>query len=63
VWCGECFEYFTARRKRPNRVSFRKGHEFYRESIGRPWRWLRFPDYVWFQALVLVERIRHPRPV
>lgn len=63
VWSGECFEYFTARRKRPNRVSFRKGHEFYRESLHKPWKWFRFPLFAWFQILVLAERIRHPRPV
>lgn len=63
VWSGECFEYFTARRKRPNRVSFRKGHEFYQESLHKPWKWFRFPLFAWFQLLVLVERIRHPRPV
>jgi N-acetylglucosaminyldiphosphoundecaprenol N-acetyl-beta-D-mannosaminyltransferase len=63
IWSGECFEYFTARRKRPNRVSFRKGHEFYQESLRKPWRWFRFPLYAWFQVLVLAERIRHPRPV
>jgi N-acetylglucosaminyldiphosphoundecaprenol N-acetyl-beta-D-mannosaminyltransferase len=63
IWSGECFEYFTARRKRPNRVSFRNGHEFYQESLCKPWRWFRFPLYVWFHLLVLAERIRHPRPV
>ena len=63
IWCGECFEYFTARRKRPSRVSFRNGHEFYRESVDKPWRWFRFPFYFWFLILVLAERIRHPRPV
>ena len=62
VWCAECFYYFTARKKRPNRVSFRKGRDYYRESIGKPWRWFRFPLYVYFQFLVQAERIRHPRP-
>lgn len=63
VWCADCFYYFTARKKRPNRVSFRKGRDFYRESIGKPWRWFRFPLYIYFQFLVLIERLRHPRPV
>jgi len=63
VWCAECFQYFTSRRKRPNKVSFRKGREFYRESLAKPNRWFRFPLYIYFHFLVLVERIRHPRPV
>lgn len=63
VWCAECYYYFTARKKRPNRISFRKGRDYYQESIAKPWRWFRFPLYLYFNALVLAERIRHPRPV
>lgn len=60
VWSAECYDYFTARRKRPVSVAFRKGHEFYRESSGKPWRVFRFMRHVWFRLLVLGYRVARP---
>lgn len=60
VWCAECFEYFTARRKRPVKVAFDKGREYYREAAGRPWRIFRFPIHIGFRFQVLLERLRSP---
>ncbi len=56
LWSSEFFDYIIARKKRPSLVSFRKGREFYRESVKRPWRITRLVIYMYFHWLILWTR-------
>jgi N-acetylglucosaminyldiphosphoundecaprenol N-acetyl-beta-D-mannosaminyltransferase len=60
LWCGECFDYFALRQRRPNRVSFRKGREYFHELMIHPWRLAHVPVNLMFRATILFTRLAKP---
>jgi N-acetylglucosaminyldiphosphoundecaprenol N-acetyl-beta-D-mannosaminyltransferase len=58
LWCSDLFEVFAERRSKPSRALFRRGLEWLRSSLLRPWKWYRAFVYLWYCVLLLVARLR-----
>jgi len=63
IWCKECFDYFALRHKRPNKVSFRKGREYFHELMLHPQKIFHFPYYIMFKITLLFLRLIRRKPV
>lgn len=63
VCSRECFNYFSLRQKRPNKVSFAKGRDFYHEIRLNPWKAFLFPIHLMFNLTVLYLRLSKRGPI
>lgn len=63
VCSEECFNYFSLRQKRPNRVSFAKGRDFFHEIRLAPWKFFLFPIHLMFKLTVLYLRLVKRGPI
>ncbi len=61
LWCGECFDIFAGIRQRINDRSWERGSYRLVDVSRKPWKLLGALPYLYYQLLLLFERIRHGR--
>ncbi|MEW5814105.1 MAG: WecB/TagA/CpsF family glycosyltransferase [Spirochaetota bacterium] len=58
LWCGDCYEIFSGRKKRISRELWNKGLDFIPEFFKAPWRIFRLLLYLYYHLLLLVYKIQ-----
>lgn len=58
LWCGNCIDIFSGKRKKASREAWRKGVDFIPELMRNPFRLLRGIAYMWYFVLLAYYRIR-----
>lgn len=59
LWCGECFEIFSGKRKKPSRPAWNSGFSTIPELVRKPWRLLRLFPYTMYAFVLLYYRMRN----
>lgn len=59
LWCGECFEIFSGKRKKADEKSWNRGTYWMRGLLRHPWTILRAFYYPYYLLLLLIARIKH----
>lgn len=58
LWCGNCIDIFSGKRKRTSREAWKKGIDFLPDLIRNPLRLFRGFNYIWFFILLAYYRLR-----
>ncbi|GHV30558.1 UDP-N-acetyl-D-mannosamine transferase [Spirochaetia bacterium] len=57
LWCSDIFDVFAERKRRPSRVVFDRGLEWFGYCFQHPLYFFRIFPYFWYKILLLVYRV------
>ncbi len=58
LWCGECFDIFSGKKKKPAKSTWDKGLEWFPDLIKKPWKIFQVFMFLYYLILLIVYRIR-----
>ena len=58
LWCGECFDIFSGKKKKISNKSWEKGNFAFWDGLRKPWKIIMIFPHIYYLLLLLIHRIR-----